>query len=504
MHIIIDFKNSVSEEQVQQYLTDHGCTVISTYSAFDKVYLVEAAAVPPITDIVETVKNDEETEIKPMSYPKDEGTQFANVNFSSTDANDWWKMTSVQIPNYSLDTQTYERRGQCAVIYVIDSGADLSHPEFEFASISNLWSFNNDFTDTNGHGTAVASLMCGKNLSIADPIVKVVKIFQADTPTRVSNFLGALDAVYNDLPNNVNKLSVVNMSWGITKDAYVEAKIKVLLNAGVVVVCAAGNSGVEIEDVTPASMPEVFTVGGYDESLKPWSGSNYSGALPTAQADTNHGELDVWAPAPNIRVALPGGSYGISSGTSFSAAIHSSAVAYNSHQLQTPSGQFPTVVLQDLFAAKVSTGKKDILNLSDPRYATSKNIVTVFYAEPEGMNGISYPKPENFTVYAVSGQPLERILAPNFVFAYINLANALPDGFRQEGLWILGTKTVSEEFTFNTTATCVSPTGSQFEVPFSLKVVTEDQVNQMSMPAPFDDYLISKLEFYPGNQVNKE
>jgi len=497
MHIIIDFKNSVTNDEVQQYFTDNSCTVISTYSAFDKVYLVETASVPPVTDIIETVKNDEDTEIKPMAYPKDDGAQFANVSFSSTDANDWWKMTSVQLPNYTLSTQTYERRGQSAVIYVVDSGADLSHPEFEFASISNLWSFNNNFTDSNGHGTAVASLMCGKNLSIADPIVKVVKIFQADTSTRVSHFLGALDAVYNDLSNNTNKLSVVNMSWGITKDAYVEAKIKVLLEAGVIVICASGNSGEVIEDVTPASMPEVFTVGGYDESLKPWSGSNYSGALPTAQGDTNHGELDVWAPAPNIRVALPGGSYGVSSGTSFSAAIHSSAVAYNSHQLQTPSGQFPAIVLQDLFAAKISTGKKDMLNLSDPKYVNSKNLVTVFYAEPEGLNNISYPKPENFTVYAVSEQSLEKILAPNFMFAYINLADALPDGFRQEGLWIFGSKTVTEEFTFNTTATCVSPTGTQFSIPFVLKVITKEQANQMSMPTPFEDYLISKLEFYP-------
>lgn len=503
MHIIIDFKNSVSNEQVQQYFTEHSCTVLSTYSAFDKVYLVETAALPPVTDIIESVKDDAASEITPMAYPKSDGEPFPEVTFSSTDANDWWKMTSVQLPNYQSPSQSYPRRGQCAVIYVVDSGVDLSHPEFEFATISNLWSFNNDFTDSNGHGTAVTSLMCGKNLSISDPIIKVVKIFQAGTPTRVSHFLGALDAIYTDLPNNVNKLSIVNISWGITKDSYVEAKIRTLLAAGVVVIASAGNSGVVIEDVTPASMLEVFTVGGYDESLKPWSGSNYSGALPTAQNDTNHGELDVWAPAPNIRVALPGGSYGVSSGTSFSAAIHSSAVAYNSHQLQTQSGQFPAIVLQDLFVAKISTGKKDSLNLSDPKYSNSKNLVTVFYAEPDGINGVNYPKPENFTVHAVSGQPLEKILAPNFIFAYINLTDALPDGFRQEGLWIFGTKTVTEELTFNTTATCVAPNGAQYEVPFTLKVITEDQVNQMTMPAPFEDYLISKLEFYPLGYINK-
>lgn len=499
MHIIIDFKNSVTNEQVQQYLADHSCTVISTYSAFDKVYLVEANSLPPVNELVETVRNDADTEIKPMAYPKDDGAEFATVTFSSTDANDWWKMTSVQLPNYSVTQQTYERRGQCAVIYVVDSGIDSSHPEFEFATISNLWSFNNNFTDSNGHGTAITSLMCGKNLGIADPIIKVVKIFQADTSTRVSHFLGALDAIINDLPNNVNKLNIVNMSWGITRDAYVEAKIKILLDAGVVVIAASGNSGEVIDNVTPASMLEVFTVGGYDESLKPWSGSNYSGSLPTANGDTNHGELDVWGPAANIRVALPGGSYGISSGTSFSAAIHSSAVAYNSHQLQAPSGQFPSIVLQDLFAAKVSAGKKDLLNLSDAKYSSSKNLSTVFYAEPEGMNNITYPKPDSFMVYAISGQNLEKILAPNFLFANINLADALPDGFRQEGLWIFGSKIVAEELTFNTTATCVSPTGTQFDIPFTLKVITEDQVNQYSIPQPFEDYILSKFEFYPLN-----
>jgi len=481
MHIIIDFKNDVSTEQIEQYLTANSCTVVKTFNSFDRVYLVSTSVIPPLDGIVESLLNDEDLEIKPVAYPRNNGETFANVEFSSSDSIDWWKMASVNFPNRLSSTQTYQRRGDCAVIYLVDSGVDLTHPEFEFSTVSNLWSFNNDFHDLNSHGTALASLLCGKTCSLADAEVKSVKIWQNDVATRLSDFLGAFDAIKTDIPNINGKLPIVNLSWGITKNSYVEAKIKVLLDAGVVIVAAAGNSGTSIENITPASMTEVFTVGAYNETFAPCDFSNYSGSVPTINSTTNSGELDGWAPGSNIKVAMPGGSYGIASGTSMAAAIHSAAVAFNSHVLQLPNGTFPQIIFTDLAAASISTGKKDYLDLSNVQYRNSKNILTVYYGESDGYNKIVYPKPESLNICFASEKEVQYLLAPSFVFSSMILHDALPSGLTQKGLWITGKVESEELINFETVIDAVNNFGETHSFPLTIKIVPVNRLTEFSV-----------------------
>lgn len=403
-------------------------------------------------------------------------------------------------PNSLNDTQVYQRRGNCAVIYLMDSGIDLSHPEFEFASVSNLWSFNDDFTDNNSHGTALASLMCGKTCSIADPSVKSVKIWHDGVQTKLSHLLSAFDAIYNDLPNISNKLPIVNMSWGLTKNSYIESKIKVLLDNGVVMIASAGNSGEVIDNVTPAAMLEVFTVGAYNQTFSPCDFSNYTGSVPTTTSTTNFGELDGWAPGSNLRLAMPGGSYGVGAGTSMAAAIHSAAVAYNSHMLQLPDGSFPQTATKDLFAATISLGKKDYLDLSDPKYHSSKNFITVYYGEPDGYNHIDFEKPTSFEINVESSKQVEVLLALKFIFASVNLADPLPEGFVQNGLWITGSKTVDELLTFETVATCVNDFGVQTQLPFTLRVVPSELLANFDVTVPAAEDYVSNFALNPINK----
>lgn len=497
MHIIIDFKNDATNEQIDQYLSEHSCTVLETYNAFEKVYLVSATSMPPLTTIIESIQDNEQLDIKPVGYPTSE------VKFSSSDINDWWKMASVKYPNRLLNEQTYQRRGQSAVVYLIDSGVDTNHTEFDHATISNLWSFNDNFSDTNSHGTALASLLCGKTCSLADPHVKIIKIWQAGQTTRLSHFLGALNAVANDLSNNAGKLSIVNMSWGIEKNTYVEDKIKSLISYGVVIVAAAGNSGVPIDNVTPACMPEVFTVGAYDESFSPCNFSNYTGSVPTTTSSTNSGELDGWAPGSKIKVAMPGGSYGIASGTSMAAAIHSAAVAYNSFAIQSGSGDFPSVVYADLLASIISTGKKDYLDLSDVKYRNSKNVLTIYHGEPDGYNNIDLPKPTSFVLNVLSGQNLNYLLVPSFVFSKIDVQDPLPLGLSMNGLWLVGNPTATELVTVNTHAVCTNDFGKVFSIPMTIKIVPNDRTSEFSINTNSSDDIINHFQFLVNDDLEK-
>ena len=42
------------------------------------------------------------------------------------------------------------------VVYVVDTGVDISHKEFEGRAFNGFSVFNDDFTDENGHGTHVS------------------------------------------------------------------------------------------------------------------------------------------------------------------------------------------------------------------------------------------------------------------------------------------------------------------------------------------------------------
>ena len=204
---------------------------------------------------------------------------------------------------------------------MLDSGIDLTHSEFTGKDISLVYSLTGDFNDTNGHGTGLASLMVGNTCGVTSTSIKVVKIFDDNQPTKQSDFLHALDAILTDMNSNINKFSIINCSWAINKNIYIEDKIKHLINAGALVVASAGNSGKPIEEVTPASMPDVLTIGAYNSDFVPCDFSDYSNpsVVSLTQGQVNTGTLDAWAPGEQIWIANPtskGGGYG------FAANVH--------------------------------------------------------------------------------------------------------------------------------------------------------------------------------------
>lgn len=222
-------------------------------------------------------------------------------------------------------------------------------------------------------------------------------------PIKQSELLTAFDAIATDFIACDKPLSVVNMSWGFAKNDYINTKIEQLSSIGLFLVAAAGNAGIAIDDITPASIPSVFTIGAYDETLKPCDFSNYTGddsLVSVTAAPTNHGELDAWAPGSKIWAASLNSTYGFTAGTSEAAAIASGALAYNLSLSVDETGKGPSQFttynsMLDTMrnnwkpnkngnaGAKFSLAnispyvnaalKLDLLDLSDPKYANSFN-----------------------------------------------------------------------------------------------------------------------------------
>ena len=379
---LIDFKNEIGEEEIQSYFQENQCSQIKVFNRLDNTYYVRAETQPPLTSIVTTVVNDDDSHLQPLTvveFPLIVPTGTATIN--STDEHNWWKLYSLNGIDLDQNEITVSKFGRGVNVYLVDSGIDIAHTEFTNRDINLLFSFTGEFSDNNGHGTALSSLLIGNTCGITDSSLKVVKIFDQNIPTRQSDLLNSFDAILEDAEVSSNKVSVVNLSWGIPKNSFIESKIQCLINAGLIIVVSSGNSGIPISDVTPASMSGVLTIGSYGQNFLPSDFSNYTNsAIDCTPNLNNFGELDSWAPGDNIYIAVVGNNgYSLASGTSLSAAIYSGSMAYNMSQYLTSTGELPQAFKMTDGSGIVNISeisyfdRKGLLDLSDIKYASSVN-----------------------------------------------------------------------------------------------------------------------------------
>jgi subtilisin family serine protease len=450
MKYLIDFKNDKTSEQISTYISSLGGTVLKTYSLYNNTYLVDLPSVITKDDAWhDDVIDDDQTPIDLLSTMIISDQTFGKrdplneeIVISTSLAKDWWK--NYVISSAELDSATYaiDRRGSGQVVYLLDSGIDSSHIDFQNRTIQNLFSFNNDFTDTNGHGTALASVISGNTCGLTNATLKAVKIFDNRQSTKQSDLVNALDAIYTDFITSGLDFAVVNCSWIISKNSYIENKLQNLINIGLFVVAAAGNNGAPISDHTPASMSSALTVGSFNSNLEPCDFSNYtSSSLSITESYTNYGELDGWAPGEDIYVALQNNQFGNIAGTSVSAAIHSAVIVYNISLLST-SERFNVPIFD--YVSGNSFDRRGLLNLSDPKYVENKNLISTCF------NIIDFPvsttpKIGMSTMGRVDDFYSIRIFFPNQVKSLEILGDLPPNTYvNNKGIFFGPTKNVTE------------------------------------------------------------
>lgn len=400
MRYLIDFYNTATDAEISQYLTDNGCTVIKEWDNFEKEFLVECNSAPPKTSIVEHLADDGDLlVIKPLdvaninyNFGKSLVPGIDTLSIDTTSVDDWWKNYVLENPVFDTPTTTISRKGSTIPVYIMDSGIKADHPDFEGVSITNIWSiFPGDYNDTGGHGTALASVISGRSAGITDCPLKIVKIFGNVNGTKhntlQSEFIDACNAILNDFEPNT--LAVLNCSFVMARNLYIENKLRQLNDAGIFIIAAAGNNGTSIEDLTPACMPEAMTIGAYNQNLEPCDFSNYTGALSTTTNVVNHGELDAWAPGENIRVAGLDGGFFLTAGTSIATAITAAVFAYDMHDMVDPVTRqkfygwrgMPLIGGDHLNGSYIQfcLRRHGLLDLSDPKYANSKNVIVTLY-----------------------------------------------------------------------------------------------------------------------------
>lgn len=254
-------------------------------------------------------------------------------------------------------------------IYLADSGVNWNHEEFAGTDHADFWkaSIFSNFDGQLGHGTLVASAIFGKNVGIA----KNVKVLNCKIkgPEGSANFVelgNLIDAIIAETVAKPNVTRIFNASWGVDENVWLEAKFRQLLDAGVTVVCAAGNSGVDVDTITPAGMPEVITVGATDRYDIP---AGFNNIAPTDSGlTTNYGQrLDIFAPGDHVALADKDGGYMISSGTSISAGYVSGAAAQLAALFEN---NLPNPLL---FTKILDSSTKDAILFDDDRFSDNQN-----------------------------------------------------------------------------------------------------------------------------------
>nr|XP_054752684.1 extracellular serine proteinase-like [Lytechinus pictus] len=178
-------------------------------------------------------------------------------------------------------------------VYVIDTGININHVDYQGRSALGFDAFGGTGADCNGHGTHCAGTVAGTDYGVA----KAANIFGV----RVLNCMGSgswsgVVAGCEWVAENANGPSVASMSLGGGASTTVDDAIQVMIDAGITVAVAAGNDDDNACDYSPARAVEAITVGATDSSDDRAYFSNYGTCV------------DIFAPGVSITSAWIGGS----------------------------------------------------------------------------------------------------------------------------------------------------------------------------------------------------
>jgi Subtilisin-like serine proteases len=228
----------------------------------------------------------------------------------------YWSLDRIDQASLPLSGTAYygAQRGNGVRIYVIDTGVDILHPEFEGRA-----TLGPDFTGGNGedcygHGTGTAALAAGATTGVApEASIISVRVFDCSSGT-TEQMIQAMDWIrVNSIHPAVAVIAIG--AWGIPDDPLVAATAA-LIASGVPVVAASGNDAGNACLRVPGATPEALTISATAATDAVWAASNVGSCV------------DLWAPGVDVTTAYHNFAYApTQTGTSFSAPLVAGAAA---------------------------------------------------------------------------------------------------------------------------------------------------------------------------------
>ncbi|KAL1922301.1 uncharacterized protein VTP21DRAFT_9840 [Calcarisporiella thermophila] len=276
--------------------------------------------------------------------------------------------------------------GENITVYVIDTGVNVNHVDFEGRA---RWGVtipsNDEDVDGNGHGTHVAGTIAGSRYGVSKKSkVVAVKVLRSNGSGTMSDVIAgvawaakkhkqeALDARRN---NKRHRGSVANMSLGGGSSRALDSAVNSAVDAGVFFAVAAGNDNSDACRYSPAAAEKAITVAASTiEDERAWF-SNYGKCV------------DVFAPGKDITSAWIGSRVATNtiSGTSMASPHVAGLIAYFlSAQAENSTELFTPKTMRE-YLQKIST-KNVLEEVPQDTYN-----YLIFNDAPESFYGFDYP-----------------------------------------------------------------------------------------------------------------
>lgn len=278
-----------------------------------------------------------------------------NVNDAQCDAT--WNLAKVSRGKSDRNYYIYDsNQGSDTIVYVMDSGIYINHPDFENrASVGISLVKNENGIDKNGHGTHVAGIIGSATYGVAKKSQLIsVQILDQFLSGYLSTIVSGLQWIYNHSKTHTKK-SVINLSVnGVGVNKFVNDAIDEMVRNNISVVVSAGNYGSYACMYTPSSAKNAIVV----SSINDWNEfSKFS----------NHGKcVTINAPGENIYSTHLNDSFRILDGTSMAAPHVTGVIAL----FRTMFPNYGSFQIMDLLLANAQ--EYNIFNL--PENTTNKII----------------------------------------------------------------------------------------------------------------------------------
>jgi hypothetical protein len=267
-------------------------------------------------------------------YPDNKIYATLDESVPKINADDVWKIK---------DSLEKNLTGEGITIAFLDSGVDYNHVDLKDNYISEgSYDFVNNDTDPmddNGHGTHVTGIAVGKGIESNYQYVGVAPdakfySFKILDHNGEGNFSTYYDAMMRALdPNNdgdySDKVDIISLSLGTKKPGSPDDNLCEILDnvvdAGIIVVAAAGNLGPNSNTITSPGCAKRSICVGSTNKYDIIASSSSRG--PVEWDNNSLQKPDILAPGVNIKSTKKSGGYEINSGTSMATPHISGAAA---------------------------------------------------------------------------------------------------------------------------------------------------------------------------------
>ncbi|KAF2721091.1 vacuolar serine protease [Polychaeton citri CBS 116435] len=223
-----------------------------------------------------------------------------------------------------------EDGGDGVDVYVIDTGTNVDHVDFEGrASWGKTIPQGDADEDGNGHGTHCSGTVAGKKYGVAKKAhVKAVKVLRSNGSGSMSDVVKGVEYAAESHSEQVAiakkgkrkgfKGSTANMSLGGGKSSLLDQAVNAAVDAGIHFAVAAGNDNADSCNYSPAAAEKAVTVGASTLADERAYFSNYGTCN------------DIFAPGLNILSTWIGSKYAVNtiSGTSMASPHIAGLLAY--------------------------------------------------------------------------------------------------------------------------------------------------------------------------------